>query len=365
VALEFICSANDRDVIQPGSPGSWTSAHDGAGNRFLDWSNYISTQYKVTTFGDYQLVRAWLDFDLTDLPSGWTSIYNVVKLKLYIEDWYDYTHGSTGDLVVVQGVQHLPVQVSDYGAQVSYVTPGGTFDADDFSGAGWYYITLNDTGKGWITAGQTFKLCLRSRGDVNDSPVLGDFMHRPFIWSRDADINKAARLVFETVYPIDGDSLTRVTGIRHIYRPGLFRMQVSLGDVSNTVEIAEHKVRKELEIPEQQTPEPKVPPEWPEPAPPAPKPVPKPEPPSYWGVGPVSEIPGIGEYREKALRREQEPEYEQIPGLPPSMRREVEKPSLWSRITPWKEESGETFGSEIAERFEVLRKLFGGLFGGK
>jgi len=63
-------------------------------------------------------------------------------------------------------------------------------------------------------------------------------------------------------YP--SDELTRVTGIRHIYRPGIFRMLLSLGDVSNTIEVAEHKVRKELEIPEQQTPEAKpTPPEEP------------------------------------------------------------------------------------------------------
>jgi hypothetical protein len=40
--------------------------------------------------------------------------------------------------------------------------------------------------------------------------------------------------------------LTRVTGIRHYYRPGLLRMVLSLGDVGRDIEIAESTVREEL-----------------------------------------------------------------------------------------------------------------------
>jgi len=323
--------------------------------------------YKVTALTDYQLVRAWLDFDLTDLPSGWSDTYSVVKLKLYIEKWDNNTYGSTGDIVVVQGVQNLPVQVSDYGAQVSYITPGGTLDADDFSSAGWYYITLNDTGKGWISAGGTFKICLRSSGDVNDYAAIGSFMHRPYIWTRDADVDKAARLVFEATYPTN--ALTRVTGIRHIYRPGLFRMILSLGDVSNTIEIAEHTVRKELEIPEQRTPGPVVSgceegatsgqgankytcrggiwTHTPEPSYQAPTTLEELQE-RRWTFEPSEPFPASA--RVTAPRPQ-----------PPEISTE---PSLWQRLTPWKEEEGETFGSEVAERFEKLRRLFGGMFGG-
>ena len=41
------------------------------------------------------------------------------------------------------------------------------------------------------------------------------------------------------------------------------------------------------------------------------------------------------------------------------------KPSLWSTITPWNEQTGETFGSEVMERFKAISKFFGGFFGGK
>jgi len=36
--------------------------------------------------------------------------------------------------------------------------------------------------------------------------------------------------------------------------------------------------------------------------------------------------------------------------------------STWKRLTPWKEEAGETFGSEIMERVTSINKFFGRLF---
>jgi hypothetical protein len=97
----------------------------------------------------------------------------------------------------------------------------------------------------------------------------------------------------------------RVTGIRHIYKPGTYRMQVMIGDVSNTIEIAEHMVRKELEQPEQQTPK---------------------------------ALP--------TLTKHHVPHTFEGKAFP-----EPKPPSLWSKLTPWKEEAGETFGSEVAERW--------------
>ncbi len=163
--------------------------------------------------------------------------------------------------------------------------------------------------------------------------------------------------------PLPSDDFARVTGIRHIYKPGFFRMILSLGDVSNTIEIAERKVRKELEIPEQQTPAPPppAPPEWPEPTAP-PKP-PARRPAIFPTMPGIVTPPGVFEVPE----REEPPTFGEVIGA--TLRAAVPLGTIkeiWRRITPWEEEAGETFGGEVAERFKsytkFMRRTF---FGGK
>ena len=165
------------------------------------------------------------------------------------------------------------------------------------------------------------------------------------------------------VYP--SDAITRVTGLHHIYNPGMYRLGIQLGDVSNTIEIVERAARKKIEeIPE---PYPDVVP-WPKPVPPRiPEPfpdvVPWPEetkPPTieeiragreagkkwtpiYGGglVGGLGTLPGLADYRKKKLAEEQA-----------AKAAKAAQPSLWSKMTPWKEEKGETFVSAIKKIFK-------------
>lgn len=248
----------------------------------------------------------------------------------------------------------------------------------------WSYIDLTDDGAGASQGNpllhaifpvvRTYYPCLLESGYAFPYLVSNNYLR----FTADPEIPAPS-----LVYP--SDSVARVSSIRHICRSGFYRMQVGLGDLGFDIDVAEATVRKALDTAKETEPivsgceegatsgrgankytciggiwtrtpeaaaEPPTPPE-----PPAPE---RPSPPSYWGGGPVSQIPGVEEYRER--QRQKEPEYEQIPGLPPMMRREVEKPSLWSRITPWREEAGETFGREVMERFETARKRIGGLF---
>lgn len=180
----------------------------------------------------------------------------------------------------------------------------------------------------------------------------------------------------ETLRSAGGDAsaaITRVTGIRHIYRPGSFRLEANLGGITNTGDVVKHAVilppapsatkeeaaatepARTVELPEKTAQElakaledeglsgPII-------------------------TGPL--MPGIvtgvtkdwfSEYLDKLKARKQAEEnarqYMQMAGIytPP-------KPSLWQRITPWKEEEGETFGSELAERWRSVTGWFGGLF---
>jgi len=149
---------------------------------------------------------------------------------------------------------------------------------------------------------------------------------------------------------LPSDDLARVTGIRHLYRPGLFRMQLMLGDVNNTIEIAEHTVRRELEIPEQPGAETPI-------GPPVPSPPPgeflPPEEPKL-GFPPFITRPllpgiivGIEEVEEGLPKVPSEPQYPPIEKL-------ISK--VWRAITPWKEEKDETVGTALQEWLKRITK---------
>lgn len=171
--------------------------------------------------------------------------------------------------------------------------------------------------------------------------------------------------------PIDTTGQTRVTTIRHIYRPGMFRMQVGLGDVSATIGIAEHRARVELARPEQPLAE--VPSKVVDRGPMAGGP----------GTWPIKWLGEVPEDEEPLL----------IPTLPGiitkvSALRELIKPGLpigpptlgsvlgatfraslltgtiktiWRAITPWKEDEDETLGGEVMKRFRRAIRLRRGI----
>lgn len=72
------------------------------------------------------------------------------------------------------------------------------------------------------------------------------------IWHTDTGTDRIYELDstirYDTVYPTGlATTMTRVSSIRHIFRPGMFRMQVGLGDLGLDIDIAESSVRRELE----------------------------------------------------------------------------------------------------------------------
>jgi len=175
------------------------------------------------------------------------------------------------------------------------------------------------------------------------------------------------------------DAVARVSSIRHICRPGFCRMQVGLGDLGFDVDVAEATVRKALDtainiyggVGEE---------------PYGPKaPVSKPaEPPAMDRM--IEEERRLREAGAEAYRRQYTgmqlppPQFEEIrqfpgPPKPKTLWQKItpwkeergetflsEVKERWRAITPWKEEVGETFGGEVVERIESMRKWIGGLF---
>jgi len=138
-----------------------------------------------------------------------------------------------------------------------------------------------------------------------------------------------------TTYP--SDALSRISGLRHVYRPGSYRLEAIIGGVSNTVEIPQHE-RAKVEIP--------VTDRWRQEATPL-----------------ITEI-DVPKASASEVIKAMQAELEAMPELP-KLRPIPE--NLWQWLTPWKEEEGETFGGEIIERAKSFGKwaseAWKGLFG--
>lgn len=151
-------------------------------------------------------------------------------------------------------------------------------------------------------------------------------------------------------YP--SDDIARVSSIRHIFRPGMFRMQVGLGDLGLDIDVAEATVRKELdtakEVEEAPPTEPLYvgPGERGEPARPT-----RAEPITPFDFRTPEDI-GVSA---KVTGPEPTPS-------PISQEAVRQTPSLAQKLTPWREEEGETPLTELAKGYRLLREWFGGLF---
>jgi len=179
-------------------------------------------------------------------------------------------------------------------------------------------------------------------------------------------LGKMFTLAIETPIGVmsPSDESIRVTNLIHRYNRalGIYTLEMNLGEVTSDFGLPQW-----LTVPISAIPEKPPPPEYVEPTgpsiripetvpwpeevegdfpytPPTPQPrPPEPTPPSYWGAGPVGDIPGITEYmRKKRLEEE--------------AARVAGSPSLWSKITPWKEEKGETFLSALMKSLTLFRR---------
>lgn len=164
----------------------------------------------------------------------------------------------------------------------------------------------------------------------------------------------------ERAAPLPSWGLSRVTAIRHIYRPGSYRLEATLGDLSTSVELAQRYSQPSRLEPAKEEPV-KEPKEMPIPDEPTPTPKDKnltlfPSAPGVWMSRRTAEElqRELDRQRQLDIWREQEN----------AQRLELaQSQNLWRRITPWREELGETFGSEVAERIQAVTGWFRNLFG--
>ena len=240
---QYIALAAGRSI--EGQHASWATARGLSSGTVK--TNYGSPDYNLTvgsylTGGVYHIYRHGMFFDLSNLSAGYA--IQAATLRLFV--WYK---GSAGAIHVVEGVQDNPVNAADYGDLFASAISGGAKTVASMTLDQYNNITLNSSAIGWLTPGQSVvKLALRGGYDIQsaESPGAHQSTIRFYPQQKGTGYEPILLLTVTAQYP--SDSLTRVTGIRHIYRPGSYRLEANLGEVSTTVEVVRYTFAREAEF---------------------------------------------------------------------------------------------------------------------
>ncbi len=117
----------------------------------------------------WQIWRGFLFFDTSALPDGAT--ISAVILSLYIQS--HVVSGGDFDIVIQNGQPTYPHDTLVAGDFLysHYSGDGGSINSAPLVNAAYNDITLNATGRGWISKTGTTKLCLRSSKDINGNDI--------------------------------------------------------------------------------------------------------------------------------------------------------------------------------------------------
>jgi len=163
-----IASTHNRDVRR--TWGTWPLTHDPI-NGTIMWTHdapWFRLQPATTLTVSYWIYRTFLDFDTSPIPPG--SIILSGHLTFYVRDNLNELGYVLGIMQLTQGVQNLPVIISDYGAQLPYTTVGGQVHIDDMVVGTLNNLDLNSSGLSWVNPAGTSRFCLRHMLDINDDP---------------------------------------------------------------------------------------------------------------------------------------------------------------------------------------------------
>jgi hypothetical protein len=358
---------------------TWDLAHDAASATI-----YPPANNNPANSGGFRIGRCYLDFDLSAVSEPDETDFVRIYVYVYSHGGHAPTNGvHKADLHASEGRQAIPVEEDDFGDQLAYTTTWGHLAYDDMTNDQYNYIELNSTGIAAINWGGTQKFCLRVWADIGDTaPSAGGENDSVVYWAQQKGTIYRPYLSIEgykQVWP--GVGTMRVTGIRHLYRPGYYRMMLTLGSLHSAPLVPMLEGKPEVDEPTWLPPwwEPpevwKTPPSEPMPWEPpevwttAAEPTAGPQVPSYWGGMPPG---GARQLREEYMYKYASEGYKKYweamekyeapygagktyPGAglatPPAK-------SLYRKLTPWSEEQGETFGSWTRARLERMKKLF-------
>jgi len=312
---------------------TWASARSGSS---LDVQDYNATYpfsfaYARLT-ASFFIYRTFVRFN-TNGKTGFDYAKLKVRAERVFRDWATYPN-----LYVVSGQQSDPIVTGNWASQNADMTVLGYIDVNQLTLETLVAIDIDITKIN--TSGWT-RMCLLAECDALDKPITsvkscGAYLYEP---EKGSDYGPILELgTSPKQYP--SSAMARVSSIRHIFRPGMFRMQVGLGDLGLDIDIAEATVRKELDI-----------------APPTE--------PLYVGPGERGEPPR----RVRAAPTIAPFDFDipedigvsaKVTGPEPITRPTLpsisQAPSPAQRLSPWREEEGETLFGEITKGLNLLRE---------
>ncbi len=243
--MELVVKATTKDGELNAFSTSYAAAHGAANaNTLLDgtiWAYLGDRNYQTGSNPDvfsFQIYRFGMFFDTSALPSGVTVTAVVLSL-------YGQTDQATNefDMVIVSGddLTYNQLVVADYGDLLNEITSLGELNTASFVTGAFNEITFNAAGRDKINVGGITKLAIRSSRDISSSqPAQSEANRVQFYQSHLSfqDFAPKLTITYTTLFPSSSNTAIRVTGIRRIYRPGIYRMMLSLGEVSDMDDIA-------------------------------------------------------------------------------------------------------------------------------
>ncbi len=235
----------------PDAPYSWAKTHDHAGDFSVDGGDSLYVQIRSSTQGGniwYQFYRTLCLFDLSALgilgsiqiDSATLSFYG--QSKTDTESW-----GIRLNVFESSPASSTAIVDGDYDSLDTTPLCDTAIDYADFSTSGYNDFILNSTAITLLQAAADgdgiAKLGLReSRFEAANSPpspYVANRIANFYVYSNDwGTVAQRPELVVTYTAKFPTSAVVRVTGIRRIYRAGVYRMLLSLGEVSDMEDIA-------------------------------------------------------------------------------------------------------------------------------
>ena len=174
------------------------------------------------------IFRTYLDFDLSAIAGSIVSATLNLRVLAADDTDPDTNIGDGNQLCITKGLQSSmpPVWATDWIPQNTEVTILG--QSYNFTLGAYNAVSFNATGLTWLETqfGGTCQLCLRLERDINNDAPLAVQLHRIVAWAALKGTGYEPYLSINYAATATKD---RIGSIRHIYRPGVYKSEITLG----------------------------------------------------------------------------------------------------------------------------------------
>ena len=329
---------------------NWDTLHDLATSPVYETAAilYCRSYFSGSTFKNSRMRLSWLK---SAFDAAGVSLITSATVRLYVVDITENLGGKTLFLVNGGTLDAIEAKQADYAALKSSLTIYGSTLVSALSEGAYWEIELPqaalDELNEQLAAGDTcLRLGLRTSLDYTDTAPINGSSEVHVQFGGSASAHPPEIVVNGTGAPVSppGGSSTedqiRATSLRHLYRPGSFRLEIGLGGLSSALEIPSYEGFKS-KLPE--PPPSKIRPsgwywtDFPE----------VPEKPKKEGLVLFPGIPGLWLTQST---------FQELSKAIETSRKESTVSKIVQGLTPWEESKGETL-------FDWIKDIWKGIFG--